>query len=170
MWPRRFDGPRFPKAEPSPSNIRWKSNISNTFWYCIKLVYTMGPEQHGGRYAVKILNAFSQRNKCGIWLKFHWNVHRTAPHHYVNQQWPMSITLYSVTRLEVIFIWRSKKMILLNFENSLNILYPEPVYTGWSSVHWNATGMPLDDPVYTGISLGHPANTCRVHWNTTGKT
>ena len=42
--------------------------------------------------------------------------------------------------------------------------YPEPVYTGWSSVHWNATGMPLVNPVYTGISLGHPANTCRVHW------
>ena len=51
-----------------------------------------------------------------------------------------------------------------------NIPYPEPVYTGWSSVHWNATGMPLVDPVYTGIPLGHPANTCRVHWNTTGKT
>ena len=48
--------------------------------------------------------------------------------------------------------------------------YPEPVYTGWSSVHWNATGVPLVDPVYTGIPLGHPANTCRVHWNTTGKT
>ena len=31
--------------------------------------------------------------------------------------------------------------------------YPEPVYTGWSSVHWNATGMPLFDPVYTGIPL-----------------
>ena len=50
------------------------------------------------------------------------------------------------------------------------IPYPEPVYTGWSSVHWNATGMPLVDPVYTGIALGYPANTCRVHWNTTGKT
>ena len=49
------------------------------------------------------------------------------------------------------------------------IPYPEPVYTGWSSVHWNATGMPLVDPVYTGIPLGHPVNTCRVHWNTTGK-
>ena len=48
--------------------------------------------------------------------------------------------------------------------------YPEPVYTGWSNVHWNATGMPLVDPVYTGIPLGDPANTCRVHWNTTGKT
>ena len=48
--------------------------------------------------------------------------------------------------------------------------YPEQVYTGWSSVHWNATGMPLVDPVYTGIPLGHLANTCRVHWNTTGKT
>ena len=48
--------------------------------------------------------------------------------------------------------------------------YSEPVYTGWSSVHWKATGMPLVDPVYTGIPLGHPANTCRVHWNTTGKT
>ena len=61
--------------------------------------------------------------------------------------------------------------------------YPEPVYTGWSSVHWNATGMPLVDPVYTGIPLDHPANTCRYtgtpleklswnspHWNATGET
>ena len=31
------------------------------------------------------------------------------------------------------------------------------------------TGMPLVDPVYTGITLGDPANTCRVHWNSTGK-
>ena len=51
-----------------------------------------------------------------------------------------------------------------------NIPYPEPVYTGWPSVHCNATGMPLADPVYTGIPPGDPANTCRVHWNTTGKT
>ena len=29
--------------------------------------------------------------------------------------------------------------------------YPEPVYTGWSSVHWNATGWPS------------------VHWDTTGR-
>ena len=40
-----------------------------------------------------------------------------------------------------------------------------PVYT-------EMPGMPLVDPVYTGIPLGDPANTCtcRVHWNTTGKT
>ena len=50
-----------------------------------------------------------------------------------------------------------------------NTPYPEPMYTGWPSVHWNATGMPLADPVYSGIPLGDPANTCRVHWNTTGK-
>ena len=48
--------------------------------------------------------------------------------------------------------------------------YPEPVYTGWSSVHLNTTGMPLVDPVYTGIPPGDPAITCRLHWNTTGKT
>ena len=57
---------------------------------------------------------------------------------------------------------------LINKNNC--VPYPEPVYTGWSRVHWNATGMPLVDPVYTGIPLGDPANTCRVHWNTTGKT
>ena len=45
-----------------------------------------------------------------------------------------------------------------------------PVYTGWSSVHWNVMGMPLDGPVYAGISLGDPPNTCRVHWNRSGKT
>ena len=42
--------------------------------------------------------------------------------------------------------------------------YPEPVYTGWSSVHWNITGMPLVDPVYTGIPLGHPANSRPRTW------
>ena len=30
--------------------------------------------------------------------------------------------------------------------------------------------MPLADPVFPGIPLGDPANTYRVHWNTTGKT
>ena len=55
-------------------------------------------------------------------------------------------------------------------QHFIYIPYPEPVYTGWSSVHWNATRMPLVDPVYTGIPLGHQANTCRVHWNITGKT
>ena len=32
------------------------------------------------------------------------------------------------------------------------IPYPESVYTGWSSVHWNDTGWPS------------------VHWDTTGET
>ena len=46
---------------------------------------------------------------------------------------------------------------------------PEPVFTGWSSVRWNTTGMPLVDSVYTGIPQGDPTNTCRVHWNTIEK-
>ena len=36
----------------------------------------------------------------------------------------------------------------------------------WYRVHWNATGMSLVDPVYTGIPLGVLANPCKVHWNT----
>ena len=48
--------------------------------------------------------------------------------------------------------------------------YSEPEYTRWSSAHWNAIRMPLVDPVYTGITLGDPSYTCRVHQNTTGKT
>ena len=32
------------------------------------------------------------------------------------------------------------------------------------------TGMPLVDQVCTGIPLDDPVITCRVHWNTTGKT
>ena len=35
-----------------------------------------------------------------------------------------------------------------------NFPHPEPVFICWSSVHWNTTGMPLVDPMYTGISLG----------------
>ena len=61
--------------------------------------------------------------------------------------------------------------------------YPEPVYTGWSSVHWNATGMLLVDPVYTGIPLeklswNSPTLECHwrnlvesaPHWDATGET
>ena len=61
--------------------------------------------------------------------------------------------------------------------------YPEPVYTGWSSVHWNATGMPLVDPVYTGtplekLSWNSPTLECHwrnlvesaPHWNATGES
>ena len=61
--------------------------------------------------------------------------------------------------------------------------YPEPVYTGWSSVHWNATGMPLVDPVYTGtplekLSWNSPTLECHwrnlvesaPHWDATGET
>ena len=68
------------------------------------------------------------------------------------------------------------KYVIIEIENDLapywwqSISYPEPVYTGWSSIHWNATGMPLVDPVYTGIPLGDTAITSRVHWNTTGET
>ena len=43
-------------------------------------------------------------------------------------------------------------------------------FIGTASVHSNATGIPLVDPVYTGIPLGNTIITCRVHWNTTGKT
>ena len=47
--------------------------------------------------------------------------------------------------------------------------YPEPVYTGWSSVHGNATGMPLVDLVYTGIPLENLVETA-PHWNATAET
>ena len=75
--------------------------------------------------------------------------------------------------------------------------YPEPVYNGCSSAHWDVTWMPLVDPVYIGIPLGDPANIarytgtsletlnwncptlechwrmnvcCSLHWNTIGGT
>ena len=64
-----------------------------------------------------------------------------------------------------------------------NSPYPEPVYTGWSSVLWNATGMPLVDPVYTGMPLeklswNSPTLECHLrnlvefapHWDATGET
>ena len=49
------------------------------------------------------------------------------------------------------------------------IPYPEAVYTGWSSVHWNTTGMPLVDPVYTGIPL-EKLSWIRPTWDATGET
>ena len=78
--------------------------------------------------------------------------------------------------MDVILIETDRQDITLSYidvdavDLILAFSYPEPVYTGWSSVHWNATGMPLAEPVYTGIPLGDPENTCKVHWNTTGKT
>ena len=61
------------------------------------------------------------------------------------------------------------------------IPYPELVYAGWSSVHWNATGIPLVDPVYTtgwpseylqGTLEHHWKNLDETapHWNATGET
>ena len=65
-------------------------------------------------------------------------------------------------------------------EAAINSPYPEPVYTGWSSVHWNATGMPLVDPVYTGRPSEYLQGTLEhhwknlvetaPHWNATGET
>ena len=66
----------------------------------------------------------------------------------------------------------------------LHYPYPEPVYTGWSSVHWNATGMLPVDPVYTGNTTWPPSEYLQStlehhwknlvetaqHWNATGKT
>ena len=73
--------------------------------------------------------------------------------------------------------------------------YTEPVHTGWASVHWNATGIPLVDSLgyhwatkrvlacYTGtppakLSWNCPTLECRwrssdycgLHWNTTEGT
>ena len=46
--------------------------------------------------------------------------------------------------------------------------YPEPVYTGWSSVHWKHTEYALAGPVYTGMTLGDTTanlqTTLEHHW------
>ena len=55
----------------------------------------------------------------------------------------------------------------MSTETRFDYPYPEPVYTGWSSVHWNATGMPLVDPLYTGIplkKLSWNSHTLECHW------
>ena len=72
---------------------------------------------------------------------------------------------------------------LTNYTCYWRIPYPEPVYTGWSSVHWNATGMPLIGPVYTGyhweiqqIFIGYTRTLLEKivetdpYWNATGQT
>ena len=45
-----------------------------------------------------------------------------------------------------------------------HIPYPDQVYTGWSTVHWNAIDMLLVNTVYTGIPLDNPVKTSMVHW------
>ena len=74
----------------------------------------------------------------------------------------------------------------LNFSNRSEIwhaLRQHYPYPGWSSVHWNATRMPLVDPVYTGtplekLSWNSPTLECHwrilvesaPHWDATGET
>ena len=48
--------------------------------------------------------------------------------------------------------------------------YSEPVYTGWSSLLWNATGMPLVDPVYTGRPNEYLQSTLEHHWKSLVET
>ena len=60
------------------------------------------------------------------------------------------------------------------------IPYPEPVYTGWSSVHWNATGWPSvhwdtigrPSEYLQGTQEHHWKNLVETapHWNATGET
>ena len=45
-----------------------------------------------------------------------------------------------------------------------NIPYLEPVYTGWSSVHWNATGWPSVHWDTTGRPSGCLQGTLEHHW------
>ena len=101
-----------------------------------------------------------------IWFNIFWK-------HHSSWSYSWHLTYGTVGEFYSLLICPKKEYRCFGFNScnwSVNYPYPEPVYTGWSSVYWNATGMPLADPVYTGIPLGHPANTCRVHWNTTGKT
>ena len=42
--------------------------------------------------------------------------------------------------------------------------YPEPVYTGWSSVHWNATGWPSVRWDTTGPPSEYLVGTLEHHW------
>ena len=46
--------------------------------------------------------------------------------------------------------------------------YPEQVYTGWSSVHWNATGMPLECHWLVQCTLGYHWVTQRILAGCTG--
>ena len=70
------------------------------------------------------------------------------------------------------------QMIYLKQQKSMLVLGPHGKESKYSTLTLSQctlagpvyTGMPLVDPVYTGIPLGDPANTCRVYWNTTGKT
>ena len=58
--------------------------------------------------------------------------------------------------------------------------YPEPVYTGWSSVHWNVTGWPSVHWDTTGRPIEYLQGTrehhwknlveTAPHWNATGET
>ena len=61
-----------------------------------------------------------------------------------------------------------------------SIPYPEPVHTGWSSVHWNATGWPSVHWDTTGPPSEYLQGTLEhhwkylvetaLHWNATGET
>ena len=62
----------------------------------------------------------------------------------------------------------------------LDTPYPEPVYTGWSSVHWNATDWPSVHWITTGRPSEYLQGTLEhhwknlvetdPHWNATGET
>ena len=63
----------------------------------------------------------------------------------------MTITIYSpiptscITRSVKVLLVKSSSIVddvtnALRDTKGRYVPYPEPVYTGWSSVHWNATG------------------------------
>ena len=50
--------------------------------------------------------------------------------------------------------------------NKRRVPYSEPVYTGWSNVHWNATGWPSVHWDTTGPPSEYLQGTLEHHWKT----
>ena len=79
--------------------------------------------------------------------------------------WQMYFWKYSNWRIT----YKSSKFLQGPYRNRywfiiFRIPYPEPVYTGWSSVHWNATGWPSSYWDTTGRPSEYLQGTLEHHW------
>ena len=75
----------------------------------------------------------------------------------------------SLTSSSLCSWWRGKRSRHTRHMHNLQFYvnsnpYPEPVYTGWSSVHWNATGI-LGHWDTTGPPSEYLQGTLEHHWN-----
>ena len=136
-----------PESELSATGFLWTFLVDDNLvfymrlagLYCCRNVWVYVRMFLPPRFGVCNAPQFVE-NYIQIMSSFNHRPTRYAPWH-----------VYTLVTHTISYLWQKSIPFSRCSSCVWNSPYPEPVYTGWSSVHWNTTGSPS------------------VHWDTTGR-